>query len=128
MDDVPANIKAKLKKEKGSNKGLRAQLYRPAIGEIDWSVGEILDALKRNGIDENTIVIFTSDNGPTAGKATPLRGKKGSSFEGGSREPTVIRWPGKIPAGQEIDEIMTAMDLSCQRLPNSPVLKFLPAA
>lgn len=56
-------------------------------------------------------MIFTSDNGPAVGKATPFRGRKGQSFEGGMREPTVIRWPGKIPAGQVNEEIMTAMDL-----------------
>lgn len=89
----------------------KKKMYRAAISEIDWSVGQILDALKKNRIDENTIVIFTSDNGPSTGKATPLRGGKGSTFEGGMREPTVVRWPGTIPAGQVNDEIMTAMDL-----------------
>ena len=67
--------------------------------------------MKDNGLDENTVVIFTSDNGPATGKADPLRGRKGSTFEGGMREPTVIRWPGKIPAGVVNDEVMTAMDL-----------------
>jgi arylsulfatase A-like enzyme len=111
MADVPDAIKAKLKQEKTVNYGLRTKLFRPAISEIDWSVGQILDALKKNGIDENTVVMFTSDNGPAMGKAAPLRGRKGSTFEGGMREPTVIRWPGKIPSGQVNDEIMTAMDL-----------------
>lgn len=85
----------------------------------NWSVGQILDALKANGVDENTLVIFTSDNGPGRWRtkekppahAGPLRGRKGTTFEGGMREPTVIRWPGKIPAGKESDELMTAMDL-----------------
>ena len=81
------------------------------MAEIDWSVGEILDTLKDNGIDENTLVIFFSDNGPAIGSAGPLRGRKGSTFEGGMREPTVIRWPGKIPAGNDNDQLMTAMDL-----------------
>ena len=111
MADVPDEIKAKLKEEKKVNYGLRTKLFRPAISEIDWSVGQILDALKKNGLDENTVVMFTSDNGPAIGKAAPLRGRKGSTFEGGMREPTVIRWPGKIPAGQVNDELMTAMDL-----------------
>ena len=74
-------------------------------------MGQILDALERNGIDDNTLVVFTSDNGPATGKAAPLRGKKGSTYEGGMREPTVVRWPNKIPAGHANDEIMTAMDL-----------------
>ena len=72
---------------------------------------EILDTLKANGLDENTLVIFTSDNGPATGSAGPLKGRKGSTNEGGMREPTVIRWPGKIPAGKPNDELMTTMDL-----------------
>ena len=111
MADVPESTKAKLKKEKGVDYKTRRELFRPAISEIDWSVGHILDSLKKNEIDQNTVVIFTSDNGPATGKATPLRGRKGSTFEGGMREPTVIRWPGKIPVGGVNDEIMTSMDL-----------------
>jgi arylsulfatase A len=111
MAGVPEAIKAKLEREKGVDYGTRTRLFRPAISEIDWSVGQILDTLKQNGLDESTVVIFTSDNGPATGKATPLRGKKGSTFEGGMREPTVIRWPGRIPAGVVNDELMTAMDL-----------------
>ncbi|MHC4993838.1 MAG: sulfatase family protein [Planctomycetota bacterium] len=82
-----------------------------AIEEIDWSVGQILNALKELGIDDNTLVLFTSDNGPAAGIATPLRGKKGSTFEGGMREPCVVRWPGTIPAGSSFDGITSTMDL-----------------
>ena len=111
MEGVPDAVKAKLKQEKRVDYGTRRNLFRQAISEIDWSVGQILDALKENGLDENTVVIFTSDNGPATGKADPLRGRKGSTFEGGMREPTVIRWPGKIPAGVVNDEVMTAMDL-----------------
>ncbi|QDT08292.1 sulfatase-like hydrolase/transferase [Stieleria marina] len=111
MAKAPAKVRAKLKNEKKVDYGTRRGLFGQAISEIDWSVGQILDALNKNGLDENTFVMFTSDNGPANGKATPLRGKKGSTFEGGMREPTVIRWPGKISAGQVNDEIMTAMDL-----------------
>jgi len=82
-----------------------------AISEIDWSVGQILDALKTHKLDENTLVIFTSDNGPSIGNAKPLKGGKGSTNEGGMRVPTVIRWPGKIPAGSSNQEVLTAMDL-----------------
>lgn len=89
----------------------RDKLYKQAIAEIDWSVGQILDALKEQGLDENTFVIFTSDNGPRIGSARPLKGGKGSTFEGGMRVSTVVRWPGKIPAGQDNAELMTAMDL-----------------
>lgn len=112
MKDLPAEVKDKLDNEKAVNYGLRRkQMFRPSISEIDWSVGQILDALKRNQIDDNTVVIFTSDNGPASGKATPLRGRKGSTLEGGMREPTVIWCPGKIPVGEVNDELMTAMDL-----------------
>jgi arylsulfatase A-like enzyme len=111
MNDVPESLQAKIDGENGYNTGTRAALIRQAIAEVDWSVGEILDRLKALGLDGNTLVIFTSDNGPAAGKATPLKGKKGSTNEGGMREPTVVRWPGKIPAGVDNDELMTAMDL-----------------
>lgn len=111
MESVPDAIKAKLKNEKGVDYFTRDKIYNHSISEIDWSVGEILDALKANGVDDNTIVIFTSDNGPSVGKVGPLSGGKGSSYEGGQRVPTVIRWPGQIPAGVPNDELMTAMDL-----------------
>ena len=110
--DIPEEVAALLKKEgDGVDYKTRDKIFRQAIAEIDWSVGRILDTLKANGLDENTLVIFFSDNGPAVGKAGPLRGKKGSTFEGGMREPTVIRWPGKIPAGKDNSELMTAMDL-----------------
>ena len=111
MEDAPNAVKAKLKNEKGVDYKTRDKIYKQAIREIDWSVGQILDALKEQGLDDNTLVIFTSDNGPRIGRSEPLSGKKGSTLEGGMREPTVIRWPGKIPAGVANDEIMTAMDL-----------------
>lgn len=113
MKDVPEELRAGLAAEpEGTvNYRLRDKLFRQAIAEIDWSVGEILDALKRVGVDDNTFVIFTSDNGPAIGNAGPLKGKKGSTFEGGMREATVVRWPGTIPAGKDNAELMTAMDL-----------------
>lgn len=88
-------------------------LFATTIYEIDWSVGEILKTLKEQGIDENTIVLFTTDNGPAGrkGSAKPLRGSKGNTFEGGQRVPTVIRWPEGIPAGLENDRILTSMDI-----------------
>jgi arylsulfatase A len=99
MPHVPifASDKFKGKTERG--------LYGDVIEEIDWSVGQVLAALKRNGLDEDTLVIFTSDNGPWAeygdhaGSAGPLRGSKQTTFEGGQREPFIARWPKKIPAG-----------------------------
>jgi arylsulfatase A-like enzyme len=116
MEGVPGEIVAKLREEDGNiDYQTRDRLYRQAIAEIDWSVGQILDALQANGLDEHTLVLFTSDNGPPRNSlhatAGPLRGHKGSTFEGGMREPTVVRWPGKIPAGKPNDELMTTMDL-----------------
>jgi arylsulfatase A-like enzyme len=82
------------------------------VEEVDWSVGEILKTIREEGIAENTLVLFTSDNGPARGlSAGPLRGRKGSAYEGGHREPTVAWWPGTIPAGTSCDEVATAMDL-----------------
>lgn len=91
--------------------------YGDVIEEIDWSVGAILKTLKKNKLDNNTLVIFTSDNGPWltygnhAGKALPLRGGKGTTFEGGMRVPCIMRWPDKIPAGSVNNEMATAMDI-----------------
>ncbi|ELP30586.1 sulfatase family protein [Rhodopirellula baltica] len=89
-------------------------IYGDTIQELDWSTGEILRALKELGLDQNTLVIFTSDNGPNTGKggsAGVLKGGKGSTLEGGVRVPFVARWPGTIPAGTEFDEAITGMDL-----------------
>jgi arylsulfatase A-like enzyme len=92
-------------------------IYGDVIEEIDHNTGRVLDALKENGVADNTLVIFTSDNGPWlikkdhGGSAKPLRDGKGSSYDGGQRVPTIMRWPGKIPAGSVCDEVATAMDL-----------------
>ena len=92
-------------------------LYGDVIMEIDWSVGEILDTLDRLDLDEQTLVVFTSDNGPWlvkgshSGSAGPLREGKGTTFEGGQRVPAIMRWPGRIAAGLVSDELVTAMDL-----------------
>lgn len=92
-------------------------LFGDVIAEIDWSVGEILQAVKNNGLEERTLVIFTSDNGPWlsygdhAGLAAPLREGKGTSWEGGVRVPCVMRWPGRIPAGTECAEPIMTIDL-----------------
>ncbi|MEQ8556512.1 MAG: sulfatase [Cyclobacteriaceae bacterium] len=89
-----------------------AEIYETAIYEIDWSVGQILATLKEQGIDDNTIVLFTSDNGASRrGSTKPLSGHKGQTLEGGMRMPTVIRWPKGIKAGSDTDELITAMDL-----------------
>jgi arylsulfatase A-like enzyme len=89
-------------------------IYGDAIQELDWSTGEILKTVKELGLDGKTLVIFVSDNGPHlggGGSAGPLRGAKGSCFEGGVRVPCIMRWPGKIPAGRVTDEPVTIMDL-----------------
>lgn len=86
--------------------------YGDAVMEMDWSVGQILEALKDNGLDEKTLVLFSSDNGPWyQGGAGRLRGRKGSTFEGGVREPFLARMPGSIPAGSESGGIASMMDL-----------------
>ena len=90
--------------------------YGDVIEEIDWSVGEILNILKKNNLDKNTLVIYTSDNGPWlpygnhAGKAFPLREGKSTTFEGGMRVPCIIRWPNKISAGSVNNAMATTMD------------------
>jgi arylsulfatase len=92
-------------------------LYGDVIMEIDWSVGEILDALERHRLEHNTLVIFTSDNGPWlsygnhAGSAGPLREGKGTTWEGGTRVPFIARWPDHIPAGSTCNEVAMTIDL-----------------
>jgi arylsulfatase A len=99
MPHVPLFVSDKFK---GKTAG---GLYGDVIAEIDWSVGRILDAVKREKLDDNTLVIFTSDNGPWmsygnhAGSPGPFRESKATSFEGGVRVPFVARWPGRIPKG-----------------------------
>jgi arylsulfatase A-like enzyme len=94
-----------------------AGMFGDVMMEIDWSVGEILNALRKHKIDRQTLVVFTSDNGPWlnygdhAGSAGPLREGKGTMFEGGYREPCVMWWPGTIPPGSRCDELCTTLDL-----------------
>jgi uncharacterized sulfatase len=89
-----------------------AGLYGDAVEEIDWSVGEILRTIKENGLEENTLVIFTSDNGPWwQGNPGFTRGRKNLPFEGGFRVPFIARWPGTLPAGEVIDEMSMNFDL-----------------
>ena len=87
------------------------------VEEVDWSVGQVLDALRSQGLDKDTLVVFTSDNGPwlikgtDGGSAGPLRGGKGSTWEGGMREPTIAWWPGHVPAGSVNDAVAGTIDL-----------------
>jgi arylsulfatase len=92
-------------------------LYGDVMAEIDWSAGQVLAALQRHSLTDRTWVIFTSDNGPWlsygshAGSAYPLREGKGTCWEGGTRVPCIMRWPGKIPAGTESKEMLMTVDL-----------------
>ena len=110
MPHVPLGVSDKFRGK--SKQGM----YGDVIMEIDWSVGQILDTLKALGIDGNTMVIFTSDNGPWlsygnhAGSARPLREGKGTTWDGGHREPCIVRWPGQIPAGQVSDTMIANFD------------------
>ncbi|MBH53622.1 MAG: arylsulfatase [Opitutaceae bacterium] len=105
--------------------------YGDSVEEIDWSTGQILDCLHRLKLSENTIVIFTSDNGSNArngGSNAPLAGRKGGTMEGGMRVPMIISWPGQIPAGSLTSEITSTMDflptfcaITGAELPNHPI-------
>jgi arylsulfatase len=111
MPHVPLYVSDKFK---GKTK---RGLFGDVIEEIDWSAGQVMQALKEAGVEKNTWVIFTSDNGPWlsygdhAGSALPLREGKGTSWEGGTRTPCIMRWPGKIEAGTESKAMMMTIDL-----------------
>ena len=110
MPHVPLHVSEKYK-----GKSARG-LYGDVIMEIDWCVGRVLDTLAKHGLEENTLVIFTSDNGPWlsygdhSGCALPLREGKGTTWDGGVREPCLMRWPGRIPAGKVCDEPIMTID------------------
>jgi arylsulfatase A len=90
----------------------KAGLYGDVVSEIDWSVGEVMQALKQNGLEQNTLVMFSSDNGPWyQGSPGKLRGRKGTTYEGGVREPFIARWRGRIPAGRVVNGVASMMDV-----------------
>ncbi len=111
MPHVPLYVSEKFEGKSG------AGLYGDVMQEIDWSVGEVMKALERAGIADNTWLIFTSDNGPWlsygehAGSAGSFREGKGTSWEGGTRVPCLMRWPGMIPAGSESATMLMTIDL-----------------
>jgi len=94
-----------------------AGLFGDVVMELDWSVGEVVKTLERNGLRENTLIIFTTDNGPWAsygehaGSAGIYRGQKHTSFDGGTRVPTLMSWPGKIPANTNCDNLASTIDI-----------------
>lgn len=94
-----------------------AGLFGDVVMEVDWSVGQIMDAVESIGQSDNTLIVFTSDNGPWlsygshAGSSGPLREGKGTMWEGGYREPTIMRWPQTIPAGTSTDKLASTIDL-----------------
>ncbi|HTL29610.1 MAG TPA: sulfatase [Tepidisphaeraceae bacterium] len=93
-------------------------LYGDVVQAIDWSVGQVLDTLAELKLDENTLVIFTSDNGPwyirgeDGGMATPLRSGKGTTYDGGMRVPCIMRWPGHIPPGSVCRDVACNIDFA----------------
>ena len=111
MCHVPLYVSSKFagKSERG--------LFGDVLMEIDWSVGEVMKALDEHKLADNTLVIFTSDNGPWlsyglhAGSAEPLREGKGTCWEGGVRVPCIMRWPGKIKAGRSSDAMLMTIDI-----------------
>ena len=94
-----------------------AGLFGDVVMEVDWSMGQIMETLKKHDLAENTLVIFTTDNGPWlsygdhAGSAAPLREGKGTMWEGGCRVPTLMWWPGKIPARTSCNELASTIDI-----------------
>jgi arylsulfatase A len=111
MVHVPLHVSDKFRGRSG------AGLFGDVVMEVDWSVGQIVEAIRRNGLAENTLVIFTTDNGPWlsygdhAGSAKPLREGKGSMFDGGCRVPTIVWWPGRVPAGTVSKEPAMTIDI-----------------
>ena len=111
MPHVPLGVSEKYRGH--SEQGM----YGDVIEEIDWSVGQVLAALDRNGLAEDTLVIFTSDNGPWlnfgnhAGSTGPLREGKGTAFEGGPRVPAIMRWPGRIPPAAVCERMASTLDV-----------------
>ncbi|MFT4605629.1 MAG: arylsulfatase A-like enzyme, partial [Rhodothermales bacterium] len=111
MPHVPLSVS----EERAGDSG--AGLFGDVINEIDWSVGQIMTALENAGLSDNTLVIFTSDNGPWlsygdhAGSALPLREGKGTAWDGGVRVPFIARWPGVLEAGRTVDVPAMTIDV-----------------
>lgn len=128
MVHVPIAVSDRFKGKSGKG------LFADVMMEVDWSVGEVLNALEENDLSDNTLVIFTSDNGPWlnygnhAGSAGPLREGKGSMWEGGPKVSTIMRWPNRIPAGSlnqhlasTIDILPTLCEITDSKLPDNKI-------
>jgi arylsulfatase A-like enzyme len=128
MVHVPLHVSDKFRGKSG------AGLFGDVLMEVDWSVGEIVGAIRKHGLEKDTLVLFTADNGPWlsygdhAGSALPLREGKGTMFDGGCREPTIAWWPGTVPAGTScaepvmtIDVLPTVAKLVGATLPEHPI-------
>nr|WP_246146874.1 sulfatase [Rubripirellula lacrimiformis] len=111
MVHVPLYVSDKFRGKSG------AGIFGDVVMEVDWSVGQVLAAIEDIGAQQNTLVVFTSDNGPwlsygtDSGSAGPLREGKGTMFEGGYREPTIMWWKDKIPAGTTCDKLCSSIDI-----------------
>ena len=123
MGHVPLAVSDKFKGK--SEQGM----YGDVMMEIDWSVGQIEQELEKLGLDENTLIIYTSDNGPWlnfgnhAGSALPLREGKGTMWEGGPRVPCIMRWPDKIPEGKVCTKMASTIDIlpTLAKITNAPM-------
>lgn len=127
MPHVPLYVSEKFAGKSGKG------LYADVMMEIDWSVGEVMKALRESGVEDNTLVIFTSDNGPwiTYGNhagVTPYRESKGTTFDGGIRSACIMKFPGTIPAGKisetmlcSVDILPMVADLADAKLPEHPI-------
>ncbi|PCE63749.1 sulfatase family protein [Sediminicola luteus] len=104
MPHTPIHVSPAFEGKSGQGK------YADVIMELDWSMGEIVKALKEEGLYENTLILFTSDNGPRLGSAEPLRGKKAETWDGGHRVPAILSWPAGIKGGQIHGGYVNAMD------------------
>ena len=107
---APEELIAKYEKRKGQP-GVENPTYAAMIEGMDLSIGKLLDALDKNNLSENTLVIFTSDNGPFAANVKPLRAEKGYLYEGGIRVPMMVRWPGHTRAETETSTPVITMDI-----------------
>ncbi|MDD2797144.1 MAG: sulfatase [Bacteroidales bacterium] len=118
---VPLAVSDKFRGKSGQG------LYADVMMEVDWGIGEVMKALRQNGVEKNTLVIFTSDNGPWlcygnhSGSAGGLREGKGTSFEGGQRVPCLMKWPGHIPQGIVCNKLASTIDVL-------PTLSFITGA